>query len=199
MSWRCVGLTSSSFLSLLPLPHSSPSSPGTTVSLLFANQTEEDILVRDMLEAELLAHPDRLKIWYTVDRPPASGWRCVPSQYRFERNYISVGINYLGLVPTGKILPLNLSLFFQERKTRVVVLTRSVCCIQHFPLCGSSQVFAGVRGRGDGPGAPPARRGRHTGAPLRPSPHDQVRLHPEPREGRPFEECHRLLLVLRNG
>ena len=97
------------------------------MSLLFANQTEEDILVRDMLEAELLAHPDRLKIWYTVDRPPASGWRCVPSQYLFERNYISVGINYLRLVPTGKILPLNLSLFFQEWKTRVLVLTRSVC------------------------------------------------------------------------
>ena len=65
----CWNITSSSFLL--------PFSPGTTVSLLFANQTEEDILVRDMLEAELLAHPDRLKIWYTVDRPRASGWRCV--------------------------------------------------------------------------------------------------------------------------
>ena len=45
----------------------------TNVSLLFANQTEEDILVRDMLETLQKKHPTRLKIHYTLDRPPA-GW-----------------------------------------------------------------------------------------------------------------------------
>mmetsp|Transcript_18224 Transcript_18224/g.29639 ORF Transcript_18224/g.29639 Transcript_18224/m.29639 type:complete len:736 (-) Transcript_18224:23-2230(-) len=46
----------------------------TTISLLFANQSEEDILVRDMLEEEARKHGDRFKLWYTVDRPPAN-WK----------------------------------------------------------------------------------------------------------------------------
>jgi len=45
----------------------------TKLSLIFANQTEEDILVRDMLEAEAEKHPDRFKLHYTLDRPP-KGW-----------------------------------------------------------------------------------------------------------------------------
>jgi len=40
----------------------------TELYLLFANQTEEDILLRKELEA---IPTDRLKIHYTVDRPPA--------------------------------------------------------------------------------------------------------------------------------
>lgn len=47
----------------------------TEMSLIYANQTEEDILVREELEALQKAHPKRLKLWYTVDRPPASGWK----------------------------------------------------------------------------------------------------------------------------
>ena len=46
----------------------------THLSLLFANQTEEDILVRDMLEELSLKHPTRFSLWYTVDRPP-SDWK----------------------------------------------------------------------------------------------------------------------------
>jgi len=46
----------------------------TTISLLYANQTESDILVRDELEALAAKHPGRLKIWYTLDRPEA-GWK----------------------------------------------------------------------------------------------------------------------------
>lgn len=46
----------------------------TTISLLYANQTEDDILVRDMLESLQAKHPTRLKIWYTVDRAPP-GWK----------------------------------------------------------------------------------------------------------------------------
>lgn len=46
----------------------------TTASLLFANQTEEDILVREELEALARDFPDRFKLHYTLDRPPA-GWK----------------------------------------------------------------------------------------------------------------------------
>ena len=42
----------------------------TEVSLLFANQTEDDILLRDMLEGLQKAHPSQFHLWYTVDRPP---------------------------------------------------------------------------------------------------------------------------------
>lgn len=37
--------------------------------LLFANQTEKDILVREELEEFQACYPDRLKLWYTLDRP----------------------------------------------------------------------------------------------------------------------------------
>jgi len=41
----------------------------TKLSLLFANQTEEDILLREELEEAVKSHPDQIKVWYTVDRP----------------------------------------------------------------------------------------------------------------------------------
>lgn len=47
-------------------------SDNTEVSLLYANQTEDDILVRDMLEDLQKKHPKQFKLWYTVDRPPAN-------------------------------------------------------------------------------------------------------------------------------
>jgi len=46
-----------------------PSDP-TELSLLFANQSEEDIFLRDELEELQRTHPTRFKVWYTVDRPP---------------------------------------------------------------------------------------------------------------------------------
>lgn len=36
---------------------------------LFCNKTEEDILLREELEQVQRDHPDRFKLWYTVDRP----------------------------------------------------------------------------------------------------------------------------------
>merc|ERR1712130_1050501 len=38
----------------------------TVFSLLYANQTEHDILVRDMLEKTQEENPDRFKLWYTL-------------------------------------------------------------------------------------------------------------------------------------
>lgn len=46
----------------------------TCLSLLFANQTEEDILLKAELEEVAEQHPDRFKLWYTVDRP-TEGWK----------------------------------------------------------------------------------------------------------------------------
>jgi len=46
----------------------------TNLALLFANQSEEDILVREELEAIQAENPDRFKLWYTVDRPN-EGWK----------------------------------------------------------------------------------------------------------------------------
>lgn len=39
----------------------------TQVSLLFANQTEKDILLRDELDEIAKNYPEKVKIWYTVD------------------------------------------------------------------------------------------------------------------------------------
>lgn len=45
-----------------------------SLSLIFANQTEEDILVRDDLEKIAAEQPSRFKLHYTLDRPPAD-WK----------------------------------------------------------------------------------------------------------------------------
>eukprot|EP00804_Cyclotella_cryptica_P016755 CCRYP_002054-RA/>CCRYP_002054-RA protein AED:0.10 eAED:0.10 QI:242/1/1/1/1/1/2/39/314 len=45
-----------------------------TVSLIYANQTEDDILVRKELEECLEKYPIRFKLHYTLDRPPAN-WK----------------------------------------------------------------------------------------------------------------------------
>lgn len=46
----------------------------TRLSLLFANQTEDDILVRDELESLAEKHPDQFSLHYTLDNPPEN-WK----------------------------------------------------------------------------------------------------------------------------
>lgn len=49
----------------------------TQLELLFANKSEEDIMLREQIEALAAKHPDQLKVWYTVDKAPAGtcvGW-----------------------------------------------------------------------------------------------------------------------------
>ena len=41
----------------------------THLALVFANQTEADILLRQELEEVEAQHPNKFKLWYTVDRP----------------------------------------------------------------------------------------------------------------------------------
>ncbi|XP_030575642.1 NADH-cytochrome b5 reductase 3 [Archocentrus centrarchus] len=42
----------------------------TVCHLLFANQSEKDILLRPELEEIQVSHPDRFKLWFTVDKAP---------------------------------------------------------------------------------------------------------------------------------
>lgn len=44
------------------------------LSLLFCNQSEEDILLKNELEEIAAAQPERFKLWFTVDRP-TPGWK----------------------------------------------------------------------------------------------------------------------------
>jgi len=46
----------------------------TQMALLFANQTEEDILLREELEQVQQDYPGQFKLWYTVDRP-SEDWK----------------------------------------------------------------------------------------------------------------------------
>jgi len=64
-----VGITP--FLAIIRKIFSNPADT-TEVSLLFANQTEDDIFLRKELE-ELAEKHSRFKLWYTLDRAP-EGW-----------------------------------------------------------------------------------------------------------------------------
>jgi len=46
----------------------------TEVFLIFANQTESDILLKSELDEIAAANPDNFHLWYTLDRPP-EGWK----------------------------------------------------------------------------------------------------------------------------
>ncbi|XP_075423517.1 NADH-cytochrome b5 reductase 2-like isoform X1 [Ascaphus truei] len=60
---------------MLQLIHNITQDPSddTKCYIIFANQTEEDILLRPELEQVAKNHPDQFKLWYTLDRPP-KGW-----------------------------------------------------------------------------------------------------------------------------
>lgn len=45
----------------------------TKISLIFGNITEDDILLKPQLDTFQRAHPDRLEIFYILDKPP-QGW-----------------------------------------------------------------------------------------------------------------------------
>ncbi|XP_075423518.1 NADH-cytochrome b5 reductase 2-like isoform X2 [Ascaphus truei] len=57
---------------MLQLIHNITQDPSddTKCYIIFANQTEEDILLRPELEQVAKNHPDQFKLWYTLDRPP---------------------------------------------------------------------------------------------------------------------------------
>ena len=46
----------------------------TKISLVFGNQTESDILLKDDIDARVAAFPDRLSVYYVVDKATSSSW-----------------------------------------------------------------------------------------------------------------------------
>ncbi|XP_019733678.1 NADH-cytochrome b5 reductase 2 isoform X2 [Hippocampus comes] len=49
-------------------------SDNTMCHLIFANQTEKDILLREELHEVEKSHPEKLKLWFTLDKP-SEGWK----------------------------------------------------------------------------------------------------------------------------
>lgn len=66
----------------------------TQVKLIYANQTEDDILVRSELETLQKEFPDRFSLWYTVDRSDNADWKYdtgFMSKSMFEKHLIFEG------------------------------------------------------------------------------------------------------------
>ncbi|XP_012509849.1 PREDICTED: NADH-cytochrome b5 reductase 2 isoform X1 [Propithecus coquereli] len=66
----------------------------TKMSLIFANQTEQDILVRKELEEIARIHSDQFHLWYTLDRPPI-GWK-------YSSGFVTADMIKEHLPPPGK-------------------------------------------------------------------------------------------------
>lgn len=61
-------------LQILHFIFENPGDPNIKVKMLYANQTEDDILVRPELETLAAQFPERFSLHYTLDRPP-TGWK----------------------------------------------------------------------------------------------------------------------------
>lgn len=46
----------------------------TSIALLFANKSTDDILCREELEEIRDKWPHRVKLWFTLDSPPSEGY-----------------------------------------------------------------------------------------------------------------------------
>lgn len=64
------------------------------VWLLFANQTENDILLRDELEQLAASNSDRFKLWYTVDR--------APDEWKYSTGFINEDMLREHMPPPGE-------------------------------------------------------------------------------------------------
>uniref|UniRef100_A0A5F8GDJ3 cytochrome-b5 reductase n=1 Tax=Monodelphis domestica TaxID=13616 RepID=A0A5F8GDJ3_MONDO len=65
----------------------------TKCSLIFANQTEEDILLKAELEDVVKNHPDKFSLWYTLDRPP--------NDWKYSSGFINADMIKNHLPPPG--------------------------------------------------------------------------------------------------
>jgi len=73
VSMICGGTGITPMLQLIRAVFRDPTD-STCLSLLYANQSEDDILLRKELEEVQAQNPDKFKLWYTVDRP-TEGWQ----------------------------------------------------------------------------------------------------------------------------
>ncbi|KAJ0421224.1 hypothetical protein BJY00DRAFT_323439 [Aspergillus carlsbadensis] len=65
----------------------------TEISLIYANRTEDDILLREELEGFAQAYPRNLKVWYTLDVPPGD--------WSFGTGYVTAEIMKERLPPSA--------------------------------------------------------------------------------------------------
>ncbi|TGZ74109.1 hypothetical protein CRM22_001111 [Opisthorchis felineus] len=65
----------------------------TRLSLVFANNSEGDILLRDELDAYTTKFPNQLRVWYVVKEPPAN--------WRYSSGYVSESVLSEHLYPPG--------------------------------------------------------------------------------------------------
>lgn len=65
----------------------------TQLALLFANQTEKDILLRDELEEATAKNPKQFKVWYTVDTPT--------DNWKYSSGFINADMIQQHLFPSG--------------------------------------------------------------------------------------------------
>jgi len=70
------------------------SNDNTELALLYANQSEGDILVRQELESYQKEYPDQFKLWYTLDRPEP-GWK-------YSSGFVNADMIAEHLFPPGK-------------------------------------------------------------------------------------------------
>ncbi|KAF3391513.1 NADH-cytochrome b5 reductase 1 [Penicillium rolfsii] len=56
----------------------------TEISLIYANRTEEDILLREELEKFARRYPKNLKIWYMLDQPP--------QKWKYGKGYVTAQV-----------------------------------------------------------------------------------------------------------
>eukprot|EP00005_Dracoamoeba_jomungandri_P000355 CAMPEP_0174256422 /NCGR_PEP_ID=MMETSP0439-20130205/5653_1 /TAXON_ID=0 /ORGANISM="Stereomyxa ramosa, Strain Chinc5" /LENGTH=288 /DNA_ID=CAMNT_0015339015 /DNA_START=144 /DNA_END=1010 /DNA_ORIENTATION=+ len=65
----------------------------TKLSLIFANQTEQDILVREELEELREKHGERFELWYTLDR--------APEEWEYSEGFVNAEMIDAHLPPPG--------------------------------------------------------------------------------------------------
>lgn len=53
----------------------------THISLVYANRTQDEILLKNELDYLALTHPDQLRIYYVLDNPPSNNGGGVSSDY----------------------------------------------------------------------------------------------------------------------
>lgn len=66
----------------------------TQLRLLYANQTEDDILLREDLEGLQDTYPDKFAVWYTIDRPT--------EDWKYSSGFISADMISANLFPPGE-------------------------------------------------------------------------------------------------
>jgi len=66
----------------------------TKISLLYANQQEDDILFRALFDKYSNDYPTRFKVWYTLSQPPRESWE-------FSKGYINADMLRLSMPPSS--------------------------------------------------------------------------------------------------